>query len=143
MRSFWIYTLARLGIIVAVGLILQPFLGFTLVMAVAAILIGALISYLLLGGMRAKVAGDIETRLANRANKRKRKGADESFEDTLVDENSAEQSSAEESAEPKDAVESTDAVEPSAVEAKHAAETKDAADSADSSETADKPDAKS
>ncbi|GAA3843128.1 hypothetical protein KACC15558_24700 [Brevibacterium ammoniilyticum] len=137
MRSFWIYTLARLGIIVAVGLILQPFLGFTLVMAVAAILIGALISYLLLGGMRAKVAGDIETRLANRANKRKRKGADESFEDTLVDENSAEQSTAEESAEAKDAV------EPSAVEAKPAAETKDAADSADSSETADKPDAKS
>ncbi|RAF56767.1 DUF4229 domain-containing protein, partial [Burkholderia multivorans] len=66
MRSFWIYTLARLGIIVAVGLFLQPFLGFTLVMAVAAILIGALISYLALGGMRAKVAGDIEHRLANR-----------------------------------------------------------------------------
>ena len=75
MRSFWIYTLARLGIIVAVGLLLQPFLGFTLVMAVAAILIGALISYLALGGMRAKVAGDIEHRLANRRKSKKRKGA--------------------------------------------------------------------
>lgn len=141
MRSFWIYTLARLGIIVAVGLILQPFLGFTLVMAVAAILIGALISYLLLGGMRAKVAGDIETRLANRANKRKRKGADESFEDTLVDENSAEQSTAE----AKEGVESS-AVEQSTAEAKDAVKAKGSADSADSgesSETADKPDAKS
>ena len=87
MRSFWIYTLARLGIIVAVGLVLQPFLGFTLVMAVAAIFIGALISYLVLGGMRAKVAGDIENRLAKRAKTKKRKGQDESFEDTLVDEN--------------------------------------------------------
>ena len=87
MRSFWIYTLARLGIIVAVGLVLQPFLGFTLVMAVAAIFIGALISYLVLGGMRAKVAGDIENRLAKRAKTKKRKGQDESFEDPLVDEN--------------------------------------------------------
>lgn len=89
MRSFWIYTLARLGIIVAVGLLLQPFLGFTLVMAVAAILIGALISYLVLGGMRARVAGDIEHRLANRKKGKKRKGADESFEDSLVEENAA------------------------------------------------------
>ena len=94
MRSFWIYTLARLGIIVAVGLLLQPFLGFTLVVAVAAILIGALISYLALGGMRAKVAGDIEHRLANRRKSKKRKGADESFEDSLVDENAADEAAA-------------------------------------------------
>lgn len=88
MRSFWIYTLARLGIIVAVGLILQPFLGFNLVMAVAAILIGALISYLVLGGMRAKVATDIEQRLAKRV-KEKKKGIDESVEDGIVDEETA------------------------------------------------------
>lgn len=87
MRSFWIYTLARLGLIVAVGSALQPFLGFNLVMAVAAILIGALLSYLLLGRMRAKVAEEIEERVAKRAKKPKRKGIDESVEDHIVDEN--------------------------------------------------------
>ena len=45
MRNFWIYTFARLGIIVAVGLILQPFLGFNLVMAMAAIIVGAILSF--------------------------------------------------------------------------------------------------
>ncbi|MCD1287054.1 MAG: DUF4229 domain-containing protein [Brevibacterium sp.] len=87
MRNFWIYTLARLGIIVAVGLVLQPFLGFNLVMAVAAILIGALLSYLFLGRMRTKVAEEIEERVAKRANRPKKKGVDESVEDHIVDEN--------------------------------------------------------
>lgn len=86
MRNFWIYTLARLGIIVAVGLILQPFLGFNLVMAMAAIIIGAILSYLLLGGMRAKVADDIEKRVAKRATTSKRKTVDEDTEDRIVDE---------------------------------------------------------
>lgn len=86
MRNFWIYTLARLGIIVAVGLILQPFLGFNLVMAMAAIIIGAILSYLLLGGMRAKVADDIEKRVAKRATTSKRKTVDEDAEDRIVDE---------------------------------------------------------
>ncbi len=85
MRSFWIYTLARLGIIVAVGLILFPFLGFTLVMAVAAILIGALLSYLFLGRMRAQVAADIEGRLTRRAQAKKPKSTDEATEDRIVD----------------------------------------------------------
>ncbi|MCI4010082.1 DUF4229 domain-containing protein [Brevibacterium sp. ZH18] len=85
MRNFWIYTLARLGIIVAVGLILQPFLGFTLVMAVVAILVGALLSYLFLGNLRAKVADDIEGRVAKRQKTPKRKGMDESVEDQIVD----------------------------------------------------------
>ncbi|GAA1845565.1 DUF4229 domain-containing protein [Brevibacterium marinum] len=85
MRNFWIYTLARLGIIVAVGLVLQPFLGLNLVMAVVAIFGGALISYLVLGGMRAKVAEDIEKRVAKRAKTPKRKGADEDVEDRIVD----------------------------------------------------------
>lgn len=86
MRNFWIYTLARLGIIVAVGLILQPFLGFNLLMAVVAIVVGALLSYLFLGGMRAKVADDIEKRVAKRAKTPKRKGVDEDTEDRIVDE---------------------------------------------------------
>ncbi|SMX76532.1 MULTISPECIES: DUF4229 domain-containing protein [unclassified Brevibacterium] len=85
MRNFWIYTLARLGIIVAVGLILQPFLGFNLVMAMAAIVIGAILSYLFLGSMRAKVADDIEKRVAKRATSPKRKSADEDTEDRIVD----------------------------------------------------------
>lgn len=84
MRTFWIYTLARLGIIVAVGLILQPFLGFNLVMAMAAIIIGAVLSYIFLGGMRAKVADDIENRVAKRAKSPKRKGVDEDTEDRIV-----------------------------------------------------------
>ncbi|HCG56387.1 MULTISPECIES: DUF4229 domain-containing protein [Brevibacterium] len=85
MRNFWIYTLARLGIIVAVGLILQPFLGFNLVMAMAAIIVGAILSYLFLGGMRAKVADDIEKRVAKRAKTPHRKSADEDAEDKIVD----------------------------------------------------------
>ncbi|AOP52777.1 MAG: DUF4229 domain-containing protein [Brevibacterium aurantiacum] len=85
MRNFWIYTLARLGIIVAVGLILQPFLGLNLVMAMAAIIIGAILSYIFLGGMRAKVAEDIETRVAKRATPPKRKNVDEEAEDRIVD----------------------------------------------------------
>ncbi|GAA1925483.1 hypothetical protein GCM10009689_00160 [Brevibacterium antiquum] len=86
MRNFWIYTLARLGIIVAVGLILQPFLGFNLVMAMAAIVIGAILSYLFLGGMRAKVAEDIEKRVAKRKTAPKGKSVDEDAEDRIVDE---------------------------------------------------------
>lgn len=86
MRNFWIYTLARLGIIVAIGLILQPFLGFNLLMAVVAVLAGALLSYLFLGGMRARVAEDIENRVAKRATAPKRKSADEAAEDQIVDE---------------------------------------------------------
>ena len=86
MRNFWIYTLARLGIIVAIGLVLQPFLGFNLLMAVVAILAGALLSYLFLGGMRARVADDIENRVAKRAKTPKRKSADEAAEDQIVDE---------------------------------------------------------
>ena len=86
MRNFWIYTLARLGIIVAVGLILQPFLGFNLVMAMAAIVIGAILSYLFLGGMRAKVAADIEKRIAKRETAPKRTSVDEDAEDRIVDE---------------------------------------------------------
>lgn len=86
MRTFWIYSLARLGIIVAVALILQPFLGFNLVMAVAAVLIGAILSYLLLGKMRARVAAEIEERVAKRSQKPKRKGADEAAEDRIVEE---------------------------------------------------------
>lgn len=85
MRNFWIYTLARLGIIVAVGLILQPFLGLNLAMAMAAIIIGAILSYIFLGGMRAKVAEDIETRVAKRATTPKRKNVDEEAEDRIVD----------------------------------------------------------
>jgi divalent metal cation (Fe/Co/Zn/Cd) transporter len=102
MRTFWLYTLARLGIIVGVGLVLFPFLGLNLLMAVAAIVIGALLSYLFLGNMRAKVASDIETRLANRAAKPKRKGADEAAEDEIVDERiSEEEHSADDSADDK------------------------------------------
>lgn len=86
MRTFWLYTLARLGIIVGVGLVLFPFLGLNLLMAVAAIVIGALLSYLFLGNMRARVAADIEARLAARASKPKRKSADEAAEDQIVDE---------------------------------------------------------
>ena len=86
MRNFWIYTLARLGIIVAVGLLLQPFLGFNLLMAVVAIVVGALLSYLFLGSMRAKVADDIENRVAKRAKTPKRTGVDEDAEDRIVDE---------------------------------------------------------
>ncbi|WP_166970504.1 DUF4229 domain-containing protein [Brevibacterium atlanticum] len=85
MRTFWLYTLARLGIILGVGLILFPFLGLNLLMAVAAIVIGALLSYLFLGNMRARVASDIEARLAARASKPKRKSADEAAEDQIVD----------------------------------------------------------
>ncbi|MDN5805972.1 MAG: DUF4229 domain-containing protein [Brevibacterium sp.] len=88
MRNFWIYTLARLGIIVGVGLILQPFLGLNLVMAMAAIIIGAVLSYIFLGGMRAKVANDIENSVAKRAANTKRKSVDEDTEDRIVgDEN--------------------------------------------------------
>ena len=86
MRNFWIYTLARLGIIVAVGLILQPFLGFNLLMVAVAVIAGALLSYLFLGGMRARVAEDIEKRVAKRAKTPKRKSSDEAAEDEIVDE---------------------------------------------------------
>ncbi|UVI37132.1 DUF4229 domain-containing protein [Brevibacterium spongiae] len=84
MRTFWLYTFARLGIIIAVGLILFPFLGFNMVMALAAIIIGALLSYLFLGRMRAQVATDIEERVAKRAAKPERKGADEEAEDQII-----------------------------------------------------------
>ena len=56
MRTFWLYTLARFGLIIAVGLVLFPFLGLNRVMALAAIIIGARLSYLLLGKMRAQAA---------------------------------------------------------------------------------------
>lgn len=85
MRSFWIYTLARLGIVVAVGLVLYPFLGLTLVMAVAAVIIGALLSYLFLGGMRAQVAADIEHRLSERKKAKTATASDEAAEDRIVD----------------------------------------------------------
>ena len=86
MRTFWLYSLARLGIIVAVGLVLFPFLGLNLLMGVAAIVIGALLSYLFLGNMRARVAADIEARVAKRAAAPKRRSADEVAEDDIVDE---------------------------------------------------------
>lgn len=81
MRTFWLYSLARLGIIAGVGIILFPLLGLNLLMAAAAIIIGALLSYLLLGSMRARVASDIEARFAARGSKRKRKSADDAAED--------------------------------------------------------------
>lgn len=85
MRTFWLYTLARFGLIIAAGLVLFPFLGFNLVMAIAAIIIGALLSYLFLGKMRAKAAAEIEAKVANRASKPKRVGADEAAEDEIVE----------------------------------------------------------
>lgn len=87
MRNFWIYSLARLGIIVVVGLILWPFLGLNLVMALAAVIIGALLSFLLLGSMRRKVASDIEEGLVKRTEKKqaKRRGVDEEAEDAYLD----------------------------------------------------------
>ena len=84
MRTFWLYTLARLGIIIAVGLILFPFLGFNMVMALTAIIVGALLSYLFLGRMRAQVANDIEEKFVKRPGKPKRKSADEEAEDQIV-----------------------------------------------------------
>ncbi|WP_209325819.1 DUF4229 domain-containing protein [Brevibacterium renqingii] len=86
MRTFWLYSLARLGIIVAVGLVLFPFLGLNMLMAVSAIVIGALLSYLFLGNMRARVAADIEARVAKRAAEPKKRSADEAAEDRIVDE---------------------------------------------------------
>ena len=86
MRTFWLYTLARFGLIIAVGLVLFPFLGLNLVMAIAAIIIGALLSYLLLGKLRAKAATEIEAKVAKRASKPKRVGADEAAEDEIVEE---------------------------------------------------------
>ena len=86
MRTFWLYTLARFGLIIAAGLVLFPFLGFTLVMAIAAIIIGALLSYLLLGKMRAQAATEIEAKVAKRASKPKRVSADEAAEDKFVEE---------------------------------------------------------
>lgn len=86
MRTFWLYTLARFGLIIAVGLVLFPFLGLNLVMAIAAIIIGALLSYLFLGKLRARAATEIETKVAKRASKPKRVGADEAAEDEIVEE---------------------------------------------------------
>ncbi|MGC2940447.1 MULTISPECIES: DUF4229 domain-containing protein [unclassified Brevibacterium] len=86
MRTFWLYTLARFGLIIAAGLVLFPFLGLNLVMAIAAIIIGALLSYLLLGKLRARAATEIEAKVAKRASKPKRVGADEEAEDEIVEE---------------------------------------------------------
>ncbi|WP_092015819.1 DUF4229 domain-containing protein [Brevibacterium siliguriense] len=86
MRTFWLYTLARFGLIIAVGLVLFPFLGLNLVMAIAAIAIGALLSYLFLGKMRAQVATEIEAKVAKRASRPKKVGADEAAEDEIVEE---------------------------------------------------------
>lgn len=87
MRNFWIYTAARLGIIVVVGLILWPFMGLTLMMGIAAIIIGAILSYVFLGSLRSRVAGDIDHRLANRS--KKRSDPDEDAEDKAVDNDQA------------------------------------------------------
>ncbi|AMT93316.1 hypothetical protein A2T55_05580 [Brevibacterium linens] len=86
MRTFWLYTLARLGLIIAVGLVLFPFLGLNLVMAIAAIIIGALLSYLFLGKMRVLAATEIAAKVSKRTSNPKRVGADEAAEDEIVEE---------------------------------------------------------
>lgn len=55
-------------------------------MAIAAIAIGALLSYLFLGKMRAQVATEIEAKVAKRASRPKKVGADEAAEDEIVEE---------------------------------------------------------
>ncbi|HJG79618.1 MAG TPA: DUF4229 domain-containing protein [Brevibacterium senegalense] len=86
MRSFLLYNLARLGILVGCILIIWTIWGRSLWGAVAGIIISALVSFIVLAPLREKSANELIDSAQERREKRERKRRDEeSAEDSAID----------------------------------------------------------
>ena len=86
MRSFLLYNLARLGILVGCILIIWTIWGRSLWGAVAGIIISALLSFVVLAPLREKSANELIDSAQQRREKRERKRRDEeSAEDSAID----------------------------------------------------------
>lgn len=86
MRSFLLYNLARLGILVGCILIIWTIWGRSLWGAVAGIIISALVSFIVLAPLREKSANELIDSAQERREKRERKRrAEESAEDSAID----------------------------------------------------------
>lgn len=86
MRSFLLYNLARLGILVGCILIIWTIWGRSLWGAVAGIIISALVSFIVLAPLREKSANELIDSAQQRREKRERKRrAEESAEDSAID----------------------------------------------------------
>ena len=86
MRSFLLYNLARLGILVDCILIIWTIWGRSLWGAVAGIIISALVSFIVLAPLREKSANELIDSAQERREKRERKRRDEeSAEDSAID----------------------------------------------------------
>ncbi|WP_019159454.1 DUF4229 domain-containing protein [Brevibacterium senegalense] len=86
MRSFLLYNLARLGILVGCILIIWTIWGRSLWGAVAGIIISALLSFVVLAPLREKSANELIDSAQQRREKRERKRRDEeSAEDSTID----------------------------------------------------------
>lgn len=86
MRSFLLYNLARLGILVGCILIIWTIWGRSLWGAVAGIIISALVSFIVLAPLREKSANELIDSAQQRREKRERKRRDEeSAEDSAID----------------------------------------------------------
>ena len=77
MRSFLLYNLARLGILVGCILIIWTIWGRSLWGAVAGIIISALVSFIVLAPLREKSANELIDSAQERREKRERKRRDE------------------------------------------------------------------
>ena len=85
-RSFLLYNLARLGILVGCILIIWTIWGRSLWGAVAGIIISALVSFIVLAPLREKSANELIDSAQERREKRERKRRDEeSAEDSAID----------------------------------------------------------
>ena len=86
MRSFLLYNLARLGILVGCILIIWTIWGRSLWGAVAGIIISALVSFIVLAPLREKSANELIDSAQERREKRERKRRDEeSADDSAID----------------------------------------------------------
>ncbi len=87
MRSFLVYNLARLAMLVGCVLVIWTIWGRTLVGTIAGILISALLSFVVLAPLRNKSAEElIDGMQRRREEKAQKKGRDESDEDRTIDE---------------------------------------------------------
>lgn len=86
MRSFLMYNLARLAMLVGCVLVIWAIWGRTLVGTVAGILISALLSFTLLAPLRNKSAEELIDGMQRRREKKAQtKGRDETDEDRSID----------------------------------------------------------
>lgn len=90
MRDYVLYLLARLAVLVIVVALTIWIFGFNLIAMIAAILISAFLSYLMLAGLRMRATDGLIERNKNRKArapkvKKVKKDSDEAIEDAQVD----------------------------------------------------------